>query len=65
MDTIRLGSKRMNIIELFYIPKNRIRDEVSEIQQEIDSEHGRHVVCDEPRDCYRKLSDVPAWRWNF
>ena len=53
----------MNIFILF-AQKNRIRDEISPMQKQIDSEHGKHFVCDEPRDFYRKLSEVPAHRWN-
>jgi hypothetical protein len=54
----------MTLLILLFVPKNRIKDEVSKIQQEIDAEQGKHFVCEEPRDFYRKLSEVPAHRWN-
>ena len=54
----------MTLFIFLFVPKNRIRDEVSEIQQEIDSEQGKRFMDNEPRDFYRKLSEVPASRWN-
>lgn len=54
----------MNLFIFLFVPKNRIKDEVSKIQQEIDAEQGARPMDDEPRDFYRKLSEVPAHRWN-
>jgi hypothetical protein len=40
-----------------------LNDNVSAMQKEIDSEHGKKPVQTEPRDSYRKLSEVPQSRW--
>ena len=40
-----------------------LNDNVSEMQKEIDSEHGKKPIQFEPRDSYRKLSEVPPSRW--
>lgn len=40
-----------------------LTDNVSALQRDIDSEHGKQPVQTEPRDSYRKLSEVPQSRW--
>ena len=40
-----------------------LNDNVLQIQRDIDSEHGKKPVQTEPRDSYRKLSEVPQSRW--
>jgi len=40
-----------------------LNDSVSAMQRDIDSEHGKQPVQTEPRDSYRKLSEVPQSRW--
>ena len=40
-----------------------LTDNVSEMQIEIDSEHGKNQSQLEPRDSYRKLSEVPPSSW--
>jgi hypothetical protein len=40
-----------------------LNDNVSALQRAIDSEHGKQPVQTEPRDSYRKLSEVPQSRW--
>ena len=55
----------MKIRDLFRKSSRKVllNDNVSSIQREIDSEHGRQPVQTEPRDSYRKLSEVPQSRW--
>lgn len=40
-----------------------LNDNVSQMQRDIDSEHGKKPIQTEPRDSYRKLSEVPQSRW--
>ena len=55
----------MKIEDLFTKSSRRVllSDNVSALQREIDSEHGKRPVQTEPRDSYRKLSEVPQSRW--
>lgn len=41
-----------------------LSDTISEIQKSLDSEHGIRPINEEPRDSYRKLSEVPESRWQ-
>ena len=51
-------------MNIFRKPSVVISDTILEIQKDLDSEHGIRPINEEPRDSYRKLSEVPESRWT-
>jgi hypothetical protein len=51
-------------MNIFRKPSVVISDTVSDIQKDLDAEHGIRPINEEPRDFYRKLGEVPESRWT-
>jgi len=48
------------IARTLFWPSTVITDDISQVQRDIDAERGVRPINHEPRDFYRRLSEVPS-----